>query len=398
MRFLLMDPFNGAAGDMIIGSLLDLGADRKIVIDAMRSVVAEPAISTVNRRGIRALKVETNAEVVPRSLEEVIQRIAESSAPMKAKEMAERVFRRIERAERRVHGERTHFHEVGADDAVADVIGACTALFSLEIDRVAVLPVSLGRGQGTGAHGAFPIPAPATVEILREAGLQVKVSDREAELCTPTGAALLSEFATDHVSSLGNARIEATGYGAGTRDFPEIPNVLRTILFVAGGGEVEHDWVDLLETNVDDVAGEVVASTLTRLMEEGARDACAIPVVMKKGRPGYLVRALAHPPESSRIAHVMATELGSLGIRCIPSVHRHIITRTIEPVAVTIGGREHTIDIKVGWDAGKPALVKAEYEQVLACAREEGIPPREVKRLAEEVWWHRFQKKGEGRI
>ncbi|KAF5050125.1 hypothetical protein DSECCO2_432750 [anaerobic digester metagenome] len=393
MNTLLFDPFNGAAGDMIIGSLLDLGADEGLVRAAMRSVVGEPTIERVDRSGIRAVRVRAHAPVVHRTLDEVLDRVAESDAPAPAREMARRVFLRIHRAEESIHGPGAHFHEVGADDAVADVVGACTALYSLSPDGVAVLPVALGRGFAVGAHGTFPIPAPATVAILAASDLKTAPGEEERELCTPTGAALLAEFSTVRPEDLGPRTIRAVGYGAGSRNPPGRPNVLRSML-VETEGRAHGDRVDILETNVDDVTGEALAYTIGRLMEEGARDASATPVVMKKGRSGHLVRVISPPDATDRLVGVMAAELGTLGIRCLPMVHRAVAERTIEPVTVTIRGREYTIDVKCGWSGGKITSFKAEYEQAAACARDLGIPLREVAGTVEAAARARFIERG----
>jgi uncharacterized protein (TIGR00299 family) protein len=393
MNTLLFDPFNGAAGDMIIGSLLDLGADEELVRAAMRSVVGEPTIERVDRSGIRAIRVRAHAPVEHRTLEEVLDRVAGSDAPAPAREMARRVFLRIHRAEESIHGPGAHFHEVGADDAVADVVGACTALHSLDVGGVAVRPVALGRGFAVGAHGTFPVPAPATVAILAGSGLKTVPGDEERELCTPTGAALLAEFSTIRPEDLGAAAIRAVGYGAGSRDPPGRPNVLRSMLLETEG-RAHGDRVDILETNVDDVTGEALAYTIGRLMEEGARDASAIPVVMKKGRSGHLVRVVCRPDVTDRLVGVMAAELGTLGIRCIPMVHRAVAERTIEPVTVTLRGRDLTVDVKCGWSGGKITSFKAEYEQAAASARDLGIPLREVAGAVEAAARAEFIERG----
>ncbi|GLI45814.1 nickel pincer cofactor biosynthesis protein LarC [Methanoculleus bourgensis] len=393
MNILLFDPFNGAAGDMVIGSLLDLGADEEAVRAAMRSVVGEPTIERVDRSGIRAVQVRAHAPVHHRTLDEVLDRVAGSDAPAPAREMARRVFFRIHRAEEGIHGAGAHFHEVGADDAIADVVGACTALHSLGVDGVAVLPVALGRGFAVGAHGTFPIPAPATVAILAASGLRTVPGDEDRELCTPTGAALLAEFATVRPADLGPRTIRAVGYGAGSRNPPGRPNVLRSML-LAVEEQAVGDQVDILETNVDDVTGEALAYTLARLMEEGARDASAIPAVMKKGRSGHLVRVVSPPDATDRLTGVMARELGTLGIRCIPMVHRFVAERTVEPVTVTLRGREWTIDVKCGWAGGKISSFKPEYDQTAACARELEVPLREVAGAVEAAARRLFIERG----
>src|SRR4030042_279893 len=294
MLVLVFDPFHGAAGDMIVGALLDCGANRKSVVQAMQSVIAEPVITEVTRAGIGALKVNTQADPTHRTLADGMKRLDDAAAgiPPEALAMAKRVFTRIKDAEELVHGSHAHFHEVGADDAIADVIGACTAYHSLGIEAATIMPVTLGRGSAAGSHGTFPIPAPATAVILSRAGLAVRQGNEEVELCTPTGAALLAEFSTIALPDLGSYSIKAIGYGAGTRDPIDVPNVIRAMVIETTGENMplRPDMVDILETNIDDVGGEVIAHTITRLMEKGARDACAIPILMKKGRPGFLIR------------------------------------------------------------------------------------------------------------
>jgi len=387
MRALILDPFHGAAGDMVTGALLDCGADREIVKKAMAAVVAEPAFTEVSRAGIRALKVETKATPAHRTMDEVLRRLdgAAPHVPAPALDLARRVFARIAAAEEEVHGKRAHFHEVGADDAIADVIGACTALHTLGVAGVKVLPVTTGHGTGTGSHGTFPIPAPATVAILRTAGLAVRAGDHAGELCTPTGAALLAEFAESDPGDLPPHRILATGYGAGTRDPHHAPNVLRAMVVETADGceGMPEDTVDILETNVDDATGEVIAQALARFMEAGARDASATPILMKKGRPGFLVRVISLPATSSALAGLMARELGTLGVRCIPAVHRFIAERTTGDVEIELGGRRYTIPVKYGWMDGAVYTLKAEFGPAAGAARVAGVPVREVLRLAE---------------
>ncbi|PKG33646.1 nickel pincer cofactor biosynthesis protein LarC [Methanoregula sp.] len=390
MRVLILDPFHGAAGDMITAALLDCGADKDIVVRAMKAVVAEPKISRVTRAGIQALWIETKALPVHRTLDEVLERLdaATPHMPEPAMAMARRVFERINTAEEEVHGGHVHFHEVGADDAIADIVGACTALHTLEVDRVHILPVTLGHGTGTGSHGTFPIPAPATAAILRHTNLATISGIHVGELCTPTGAALLAEFqaAAGAPGELPAYTIKALGYGAGTRDPAHAPNVLRAMIVETTGTTGGHpeDTVDILETNIDDVSGEMIAHAIGRFMDAGARDASATPIVMKKGRPGYLIRVICLPETSTQIAELMARELGTLGIRCIPSVHRFIAERTVEEIDVEIAGTRKKLLVKLGWMHGSVYTLKAEFEPARELAAELGIPVRDVLRVVEE--------------
>ena len=274
MRILLFDPFHGASGDMITAALLHLGADREAVLRAMASMVKEPLVEETERGGIRALRVRTRAEAHARTLEEVMGRLREADAPAPALAMAERVILRLHRAEGEIHGPVVHFHEVGADDAIADIVGACTALHSLAVGQVAVLPAALGGGLISGSHGTLPVPAPATAAILAASGLQGHPGPDEGELLTPTGAALLAEFSTLPASRQLPGRILSVGYGAGSRETGSVPNLLR--VFLMETEDLQSDSVEILETNVDDVTPEVIAYTISRLMAAGARDASAI--------------------------------------------------------------------------------------------------------------------------
>lgn len=374
---------------MITGALLDCGADREAVMRAMAAVIAEPSISTVTRAGIRATRVDTKATPAHRTLAEVLERLdgAVPHVPGPALAMARRVFERIHAAESEVHGAHAHFHEVGAEDAIADVVGACTALHSLAVDGVRVLPITLGHGTAAGSHGIFPIPAPATAAILKRTALVVSPGDHAGELCTPTGAALLAEFSMQDPGRMEEYTILATGYGAGSRDPSHAPNVLRVMLVESSGtgDALTQDTIDLLETNVDDISGEVIASAIARFMDAGARDASAVPVMMKKGRPGFLIQVVSLPETSARLAELMAVELGTLGIRCIPVIHRFIAERTIEEVDVFIDRQSRKMPVKCGWIHGRIYVLKAEFGPAETWARELGLPVRDVIRAIEDA-------------
>ncbi len=392
MRTLLFDPFHGASGDMITAALLHLGADREQVVRAMASVVMEPVVEDAERGGIRAFRVRTRAEARPRTLEEVRGGLRRAEAPAPALAMAERVIGRLHRAEEVVHGGAVHFHEVGADDAIADVIGACTALHALGAGQVAVLPVALGRGLIRGSHGTLPVPAPATAAILAGSSLESFPGPDEGELLTPTGAALLAEFATLPASRLPPGRILSVGYGAGSREAGGVPNLLRAFLMETEGLQPER--VEILETNVDDVSPEVIAYAISRLMDAGARDASAIPSVMKKGRSGHLLRVIAEPSLTGPLALILAEELGTLGIRILPSVHRLTVNRRVIRVPVTVRGETREIGVKVGAIGGKVSSVKPEFEEARAWAEAAGVPAREILRRAEEAAWEAVSREG----
>ncbi|MFZ0006558.1 MAG: nickel pincer cofactor biosynthesis protein LarC [Methanoregula sp.] len=387
MRILVFDPFHGAAGDMITAALIACGADQERVITAMRAIVPDPTVEIVDRAGIRAVKVNTHATMEHRTFTEVEKRLdaAALQVPEDARAMARRVFLRLNAAEEMVHGKHVHFHEVGADDAVADVIGACTALSSLGVDGVTVLPIALGSGTATGSHGRFPVPAPATVAILTGSGLSTLHGGDDSELCTPTGAALLAEFTTMAPANLGANTILTSGYGAGSRNPEHTPNVLRAMVVETfdAVAAMPRDIVDILETNVDDVNGEVIGEALARFMAAGARDASATPILMKKGRPGYLVTVIVQPALSATFARLMARELGTLGIRCIPAIHRFTADRTFTEVDVVISGHKKHLPVKCGWMDGIVYTCKPEFDAARSIAEELGVPVRDVLSAAQ---------------
>ena len=387
MRILVFDPFHGAAGDMITAALIACGADRERVVASMRAIVSDPTVEMVDRAGIQAVKVHTHAAPEHRTLAEVEKRLdaASSHVPEKALTMARRVFLRLNDAEEKIHGKHIHFHEVGADDAIADVIGACTALALLGVEGVVVLPIALGSGTITGSHGRVPVPAPATVAILAGSDISILPGGDDTELCTPTGAALLAEFATMKPVNLGVYTILAAGYGAGSRNSPHVPNVLRAMVVETEGvmTPMPQDIVDILETNVDDISGEIIGEALARFMAAGARDASATPILMKKGRPGYLVTVIAQPASSAMLARRMARELGTLGIRCIPTIHRFVADRTILDADIVIKGHKKRIPVKCGWMDECIYVCKAEFEAARTIADELDVPVREVLHAAQ---------------
>ena len=385
MQYLVFDPRFGAAGDMILSSLLALGADREAVSRAVSAVSALTTEETT-RSGIPALSLKTNTGKTHRTLADIITIIDAADASDDAKALAKRVFDRIEKAEEIVHqSHHVHFHEVGADDAIADVLGSCTALLSLNPAGVRILPLSVGFGTLTCSHGVMPVPAPATAEILKESGLEVLIGGFEGELCTPTGAALLSEFAASFPAPAESGKLLALGRGAGSRDPADHPNIFTVYLMEAG--DDEHT-IDVLETNVDDVSGEILAETLSRLMEAGARDASITPLIMKKGRAGHLIRIVCMPKDSLRLAKLLARETGSLGVRCIPMTKRFVAERRSESVTAVINGRVYTASVKHAVIDGEVYSRKAEFDDCKRIADDAGVSVRDVKRIFEEEAWN----------
>ena len=378
--------FSGIAGDMALGSLVDAGADLAEVIGLLErlpvtgwSLEAEPVL----RAGVAATKVHVRCQdtAVVRTYAHISGLIDEARLPMRVCDRAQAVFAGLAEVEGRLHRrppEQVHFHEVGGLDAIVDVVGTCAALEVLGVDRVTASPVATGMGMVRSAHGMLPNPAPAVLELLRGAptyGREISV-----ELTTPTGAALLAAMAVEY-GPLPELVLAATGYGAGDRDIDGLPNVVQVVLGDALAQEAETtprpgQPVVLLEVNVDDATGEVLAHAVAALMDAGAHDAWVTPILMKKGRPAHTVSALGDLAVADQLASVLTTETGSLGIRGV-TLQRWPAARASAEVEVD------GMPVRVKVSAGR---VKAEHDDAVRVARRQGVPLREVLARAEAAW------------
>ncbi len=387
---LVLEPIGGIAGDMFLAAALDLGLDRAALEGALRTLGVAGWRLEVSRRshsGVKGthVRVVVEGEEPPaRGLREILALVDESGLSGRAKASARAIFERIGRAEAKVHGvplEEIHFHEVGALDSIVDVCGAAVALDLLGWPRVFSAPPELGRGLVPTAHGPMPVPPPAVLELL--AGKPVRPGGPPGEAVTPTGAALLAELA--EVGPLPAFVPSRTGYGLGTSSWPDRPNVLRmtagdpapadAALPRAGAAESAELWV--LETNLDDCPGELVARAIDAALEAGALDAWAAPVVMKKGRPGVLLCALVEEPRREGVTKVFFEETTTLGVRRRP-VLRDALAREIETVETPYG----PVRVKVGLAGGREIGAHPEYDDCLARAREKGVPVKEVMAAA----------------
>lgn len=393
MKTLIFDPFSGAAGDMIQGSLLDLGADAEKVRNAVESSLEVTlSIGKVSKKGIEATDVHVNVpnEHHARHYHELVEVIRKAGLPEPVERNALAIFELMGRAESKVHGhslEHLHFHEVGQNDALADVIGSCTALHDLGVEAILTTPVNVGGGTVRAAHGLMAVPAPATLEILRNSGLPF-YGRGDRELLTPTGAAILAHFARP-IDNVPLGRALATGYGAGDAD-TEAPNVLRTVLMDLRD-DTSGDLVEVLETNVDDVTGEVLGNLFDRLLELGAKDVTVTAVTMKKGRPGHIIRVVTAPCLSAALAREIMKETGTLGIRVLTARHRFTATRRIELVTFSLGMETFETPVKIAADQSGVVLhVSAEYENCRKIANATNLPLKEVIRRAEEEGWRKF--------
>ncbi len=374
---LYLDLFSGAAGDMLLGALVDLGLPLEVLqaeLQKMDLSGYELEARREIRRGITGTRLvvrDTAQEYPARHLHDIRHLLGESrlSATVQARSLA--VLERLARAEARVHGipvEEVHFHEIGAVDTLVDVVGFVAGLEHLGVERVCASPVPLGSGFVQTEHGLLPVPAPATAALLAEVNAPVRPHPAQAEILTPTAAALLAELATFDLPPM---RVRAVGYGFGEKEFPW-PNAVRAWL-----GEMEEtaarETVYLLECNLDDATGEVLGYAMERLFAAGALDVWFTPVQMKKNRPGVVLSALARPERADALAAVILRETPTLGVRVRP-VARVVADRREREVETPWG----RVRVKEKWLDGRKVAASPEYEDCARIAREQGIPLQDV--------------------
>ena len=376
MKVAYFDCFAGISGDMTLGALVDAGLSFAALESELDKLsVREFTLSQrrVEKHGIAGTKIDVNAREghVHRHLKDVLEIINNSAISASAKEKAARVFQKLAEAEAKIHGttiEAVHFHEVGAVDAIVDVVGAVIGLELLEIEAIYASKFRFGSGHTRGAHGAMPVPVPAVVEMTK--GFPSERTDIPYELVTPTGAALLTALASNIGETI-QLRTESTGYGAGTRDVEQVPNLLRVEI-----GELvanpQTDFPVLLETNIDDMTPEIYGYLIDRLLEAGARDAFLTPVIMKKGRPGIQLTVLADHNKETELTELIFSETTTLGIRRL-SVQRHILERRTDTVQTPYG----PIRVKIA-DIGGKQRITPEYDDCARIAREQQVPILDV--------------------
>ncbi len=393
MRSLIFEPFSGAAGDMILASLLDLGADSEKLREVVESAVdVSVSVERVDKKGIDAVNVGVDVpyETHSRHYSEIVDVVKSAGLPAAVEQSVLGVFKILAEAESKVHGlplDELHFHEVGQKDALADVIGSCFAIHELGVDAVFTTPVNVGGGKVHSAHGAMAVPAPATLEILRQSGL-IFYGHGSMEMLTPTGAAILAYFAKP-LEDLPRGIVRSTGYGAGDAD-TEDPNVLRSMIMDVQD-TLSKDTIEVLETNVDDVTGEILGSLFEKLLSVGARDVTIIPATMKKGRSGHIIKVITKPENSDRVARELMKETGTLGIRVISTKHRYVADRRMDSVDIMLGSREFTVAVKIAQDrSGEILHMSAEYEDCRRVAEQMKLPLKEVIRRVEEEAWNKF--------
>ncbi|MDS0283507.1 nickel pincer cofactor biosynthesis protein LarC [Haloarcula onubensis] len=322
-----------------------------------------------------------------RTYPEVVDIVDGMALPDRVEADALAIFEILGEAEAAVHGtdlDETHFHEVGADDAIADVVGAALLLVDLDVERVVTTPLSAGGGTVSMSHGTYPVPTPAVVEIAERADWALRGGPVDTELLTPTGAAILAHVA-EGVDRLPSLTVDRSGYGAGAREFADHPNVLRAMVGDGAGG-LRRDDITVLETNLDDAPPEVLGDLQRSLSEAGARDVSIVPLTMKKSRPGHLVKVICKPGDADRVARRLAEETGTLGIRAQSAGHRWVAERRFETAALDIDGASYDVGVKVASDtAGEVYDVSAEFDDAAAVAAATDLPVRAVIRRAEEA-------------
>lgn len=389
MRIAYFDCFSGVSGDMCLAALVSAGWPAA-ELAALPGRLGLEGVTVTIGEARRGPFVATRVEVAARGrqphrhLRHVAAMIESGDLEATVKARARAVFERLADAEAEVHGstrEQVHFHEVGAVDALVDVVGTLEGLRALGVSEVYASPLRLGRGAVRSEHGLIPVPAPATTLLLR--GVPVEMPDIEAELVTPTGAALLTTLVR-HWSGQPAFRLERVGTGAGARDLREQPNVLRVLIGEADPAPLARRQVAVLETALDDENPQFVSALIPRLLEAGARDAMVVPNLMKKGRAGVWLVVIAEPDRSESLARTLLRETTALGVRVRIEQRYELERRRVE--VETPFGR---IALKVATLPGEGERAAAEFESVREAAERAGRPLREVSAAALAAWSRR---------
>lgn len=375
-----LNPTAGLSGDMLLGALLDLGAP----LDAVRAAIASTGVQgwsvepiRVQRKGIRALhaQVAVTDSASERSAAELIELVS-GAQPEPVGAVARAAVLSLAEVEADIHGmsiDEVHLHELGGIDTVVDTVGVAAAAHALGLSSVWSTPLRLGHGQTISAHGMLPVPAPATLALL--VGVPIVGVPGGSETVTPTGAALLAALGCRY-GEIPAMTLARTGYGAGTRDTPERPNVLTALLGLPTVTSSGREPLTVLETTVDDVTGEVLGQLIDRLLSAGAVDAWIASVTGKKNRPTQVITALCQPSDDAAVTAVLMAETGTLGVRRIDA-QRDVLPRSEGRVIVA----GHEVRVKVG-----PHRAKPEYDDLVEIARATGAPVRVIADRAQAAW------------
>lgn len=394
MKTLYFDCFAGASGNMILGALVALEVDKTELIEQIKLLNIpnfEIEFTDVDKSGITAIHAEVKVphEHVHRHLHNIEKIINDSQLSDSIKQRAIQIFTNLAEAEAKIHGievKKVHFHEVGAMDAIIDVVGACIGFEMLGIEKFACSKIHVGSGFAKIAHGKFPIPPPAVAELLK--GIPIYSTEIEGELCTPTGAAIIKTLSESY-GTIDNLNVEKIGFGAGTRDYKDFPNTLRLMLgeesgeLGVGSEEIKSKIKDprpktesliLLETNLDDVSPQVVGFVMDKAFELGALDCWFTPIQMKKNRPATMISILCNQENKDKLTELLYVETTTLGIR-VQEIKREFLERKFVKVNTKFG----EIDVKIGMLNGKQVNAMPEFEQLKKISSEQGIPLKELK-------------------
>ncbi|WP_292880552.1 nickel pincer cofactor biosynthesis protein LarC [Methanobrevibacter sp. UBA188] len=385
---IIIDPqSSGIAGNMIIGALVDLGANKDELKEIMEKSAeafgkVKVSFNKISKHGIDSTfcHVEMIEHQPPVNYPEFIEKIESLDIDEKVKETSINVFERIAKAESKVHGktlQTIHFHEVGASDAVADVIGSIYAYYSLNLNQQKIigLPIAVGGGRVKTAHGTIPVPAPAVLEILKDANIVGGPVD--SELATPTGSAIYAEICDEISEFIPHIKPKKIAYGAGKKDFDH-PNILRII---ETSDISEKDTIDVIETNLDHLTGEEIGYLFDKLLDNGASDVSITPIIMKKNRQGSLLKVISKRKNRNQLVNVIFKETGSLGIRIAPNLHRGIAKREFVKKEFEINGETFEVTFKNGYVNGEIISSRAEYEDLKKIAQKTGLPLIKVKEM-----------------
>jgi hypothetical protein len=387
MRTLYFDCFSGASGDMINGALIDLGVDVVRLKEELSKVpLSNYEIQTAPtiRATLRGVKFDVHVrdEQQPeRRLAEIVALIDRSSVAQPVKEMAVKIFERLGAAEARAHGisvNQVHFHEVGAVDAIVDIVGACIGVHLLGIERFLSSPLNVGRGMIGCAHGRMPVPVAATAELLT--GARIYSTEVEAELVTPTGAAIISALCESY-GPLPEMQLQRVGYGAGTKQFADLPNMIRLMLgeteSVPSRGTSVSEKITVIQANIDDMSPEVFGYLMEKALAGGAVEIFYTPAQMKKDRPATQLTMLCRKEDRERLIELVFQETTTIGLR-YHEVERRILERRSVEVQTMVG----SIRVKVAYLGGKVVNFAPEYADCRAAAERYNAPLREVMSLA----------------
>jgi len=385
MKYVYFDAFSGLSGDMILGALLDLGVSADTFIEKMSELElpVDIRVEETKRCSLRALKVDVYVQSKTESTrkwEDVEKLITNSSFDESVKNNALQIFRRLFEAEAHVHGHsflKTHLHEAGADDAIIDIVGSCFLFEQLGISKFYASPLNVGQGTVKTSHGTLPVPPPAVAELLR--GVPVYSDFVKQELVTPTGAAIVS-CVVEKFLPFPELCYEKVGCGAGGRDFPDFPNILRVFYGERQSTEADRN-IYIIETNIDDSTPEILASFYDKAFSLGALDVYLTPVFMKKNRLATQLTLLAEFDKIDTLVRAIFEETSSLGVRYFP-VSRRVLERKIIKVRLF----DEEIPVKVAFSGPKEVNIQPEFSDCLTLAQKKGLPVKHILELVKQEY------------